>query len=353
VPETTLLDWYLGDRYEGVLEDFLAHEGIVVPDKLVGWVNKPNYVAGNWIADDRGARVASTSVPHQTKPINVAFFGSSTINGGNGVGGGQTISAYLDSEDIAASNFGSMLYSIDQSLLAYLENGANAGYDFVVVGIDDEVETASSLFVPLQSREEVNLPFLRPAFKEADGRLQPLIFGDGGQPTREDWPALLDYLAEHDTSYYMFETYKRWGLLPLASLGRTAYIRLRKAIWVGESYDAAIRLQLLIMGELVRDAAQYDAEVLFVKFSPLAGLTRSSYFVDRHKQDRYRRSLESSGMNVLFLDSVLAETGRPFGDFFRPDGVHLAAEANQIVADKLRAKILKMVDARQRNVSRE
>jgi hypothetical protein len=200
--------------------------------------------------------------------------------------------------------------------------------------------------VPLQSREEVNLPFLRPAFAEKDGRLEALVFGDGQQPTREDWPALLGYLEEHDTSYYMFETYKRWGLLPISSFGRDTYVRLRRALFVGDHYDAAIGLQLLIMQEFVRDAAQHDAEVIFVKFSPLGGMRRSLYLVDRYKDDVYREALESSGMNVLFLDSILAETGQPAAGFFRPDGAHLTAEANRIVSDKVRAEVVRIVDAR-------
>jgi uncharacterized glyoxalase superfamily protein PhnB len=78
---------------------------------------------GNWVIDANGARSTQPSHAGLVKATRIIFLGSSMVNGDTHVKNNETISAYVEDEDVDALNFGTMMYSdvLNGPMLALLQ----------------------------------------------------------------------------------------------------------------------------------------------------------------------------------------------------------------------------------------
>src|SRR5262249_15875247 len=150
------------------------------------------------------------------------------INGGNHVQNDETISAYLEDPQIEAINLGTMLYTLDQSFLAYRDRFHEYEANVVLVGIDSEpVAGLQHDYVPLRFPAEANMPYLKPRFAMRDGELSlvPVHPREMLAEALRSPAGFLDFLSGNDSFYFEFETFERFGLLPLSGGLRYFYSR--------------------------------------------------------------------------------------------------------------------------------
>ena len=341
VPEPVFLRWYLDDSEPRVIERFLAGEAELLPDAAAGWRNRPNVSDGNWVIDEHGSRSHRAVAREQERETRILFLGSSVINGGTRVTNDESISAYLEDPGVETLNFGTMLYSVDQALLAYRSRLADYGPQILVVGVHSDVEALSNVYVPFRNRAERFMPFVKPVLAADAKELR--VVGAVPQELLADAAGkqqLLDLTREEDSSWFYFETYKRLGVLPVASALRWGLIKLHQLSLLLDPDPEDTRRQLAIMTALVEEAEARGARVLFLKFPRLeefgGGVTAR---IVAQASARHDAALQASGLDVLSLRDIIADTGRSAADFYGVDGVHTTAEGNRLIAEAIRERL--------------
>jgi hypothetical protein len=339
VPRHVALSWYLGAEARRATRLFLDDRNpCLMYDALTGWRNRPGSGAETWRVDSLGSRSTHPLGLVKSRPRRLLFLGSSLINGNWRVTTGETISAYCEDSLTEAVNCATMLYSLDQSLLALRGGLHRLGADVVVVGLpDDPDEGLTNRYLPFHRRTEVLMPFFKPRFVLAGAttRLVPV-------PTCGQWrtlltdSALLDSLARSDGCFGDFESYRRFGLMPLSAGLRRALLASRKLSRLVAGRAEAGPLACLLMRQLVNEAAQCHARTVFMLLPERSATFPSPWrrlLTDRHAT--VLNELRREGFVVLDGREPLRASGLQPWELYQWDGIHYSPPANRILASRL------------------
>ena len=339
IPKSQYLSWYLGSGAVRATHEFLDGEAFLVPDKIAGWRNKPGVAIKNWILDTQGSRCAHRQPGSVKKSLRIMILGSSLMNGGTGVRNDQTISAYLEDNQVEALNFGTMIYSLDQCLLRYRSELYKYGARKVIVGVDSvPTEGLKNMYVPFRMREETNMPYLKPRFELSGGSLK-LVSVDpeaqlAGVPQSRE---LLEFLRKHDDFYPHFSNYCRTGFSPLAAWYQFLFYKVSNLSRYFLPEEGGNDLLLALMDQIVAEARKHGAEVIFVALPVQADFGRGG--IRRFLPDAYARTLRTiRSRNFVVVDArrVLLSSNEPVSQLFGEDGIHYRPAANKAIADALR-----------------
>ncbi len=264
------------------------------------------------------------------------------MNGGTGVRNDQTISAYLEDNQVEALNFGTMLYSIDQCLLRYRCELYKYGARKVIVGLDSgPTESLRNVYVPFRMRDETNMPYLKPRFELIGGSLKlvpvdPELQLAGVPRSRE----LLTFLRKHDDFYRYFSDYCRTGFSPLAASYQFLFYKASNLFSYFLPEAGRNDLLLALMDEMVTEARKHGAEVVFVMLPIRTDLDERG--VRRFLPDAYARTLRIvQSRNFVVVDGrrALLSSNGPVSRLFHEDGIHYGPAANKVIADALRTVV--------------
>jgi hypothetical protein len=347
MPPQVFLSWYLQDNYEQVIDDFYKHQLDLIPDAAAGWRNRPHVSKTRWVTGPHGERVNGEAQPapqQPTDPIRVLMLGNSMINGGLHIGNDQTLSHYVEDARIRALNLGSMGYSIDQALLDYQERLSKLGADVVVVGLTNDAHAVTNMFVPFRLPQERYMPFLKPRFTLDGPELRRENYAALSKDGKADPAHLIEYLKERDESFWRFESFMHFGLMPLSRSIHKLYLTMRSSVFGLEDYKQGLNLETRIISEFRQATEANGAKLLFVVF--VDPETDSQRFYKRFLPDHngmYLSMLSQTGADVLVVSRLLDATGRDKSGFYYADSIHLTPEANQIVAEAIREKIYELV----------
>ncbi len=330
---------YVPDKAKESTARFLRGENANIPDEVAGWRNKPNVELKNWVIDQYGSRSSHTlDLAHKSAPKRAAFFGSSMVNGGEGVNNQQTISAGIESDALESFNFASMAFAPDQSFLLYQKMADTLQADYVVVGLDaDPIEGLYNHYIPLKLHEEVGVPYLKPRFNLVDGKLQLV-------PMELQWLAQLDqpdafveFLRQNDHFYAKLKEYERCAFTPLAH----GICWLRNKVSSTLAYmDGKAHASDPLLEAVVRE---FDAQVkhrngkLIVMLFPSERMFHWGgvwkYFPDIY--DLRLNALRAQGIEVLDVRALFRASGKSADELFADDRHHFSAAGNRVVADGL------------------
>jgi hypothetical protein len=338
IPRSWYLSWYLGKKGREETHRFLKGEAYLIPDEWCGWKNKPNANRENWIIDEHGARSTHLFTTQPAKSTRVVFLGSSMINGGMHISNNETISAFLETDDIEALNFGTMMYSVDQCLQAYRHRLHRYNARVVFVGLDG-VPTAplKNLYLPFRMQKEENMPYLKPRFELDGGSLRFINTPVEALLSRvPNSPVLLQFLSGHDSFYPQFETYCRFNLMPLSAMTRFTYYKLINLLNYFRHDLEGDQLLVAVMNEMVREAEKHGAQGIFLTLPTRRTCTRPGIY--RFLPDVYQyyvNKLKNQGFNVVDIREIFYKCGQPFNQLFTADEVHYTPLANRIIAKAL------------------
>lgn len=335
---------YVQDKARVSTARFLRGENANIPDPDSGWRNKPNVQLHDWVIDRFGSRSSRPlDLQHKSTPYRAVFFGSSMVNGGEGVTNQQTISAGIESGQVESFNFASMAFSIDQSLLLYRTLADRLQADDVIVGLDaDPVEGLYNHYIPLKLREEVGVPYLKPRFAlEKDGQLR-LIPMDLQWLAQLDQPAaFLDFLRQNDGYYSRLRDYARCDFTPLAHGLCWLHNKAESSL---AYMQGAARASDPLLEAVVR---RFDAEVkqrngrLVVMVLPSERMFHWrgvwKYFPDIYALRV--QALQAQGVTVLDVRALFRASGKGADELFAADHHHFSAVGNRVVADGLRKQL--------------
>jgi hypothetical protein len=340
VPRHVALSWYLGPEAREATRIFLEdRHPFLLYDPLTGWRNRPGCGQGDWHIDRLGSRSTHALGVSKSRPHRLLCLGNSLVNGAFEVTDHETISAYCEDSLTEAGNFATMLYSLDQVVLAYQGGLDRFGADVVVVGLPTLPGNGlTARYVPFLQRSQVRMPYFKPRLVlEGDSlRLVPV-------PSRERWrrmlvsSAVLDTLVRDDACVGEFESYRRFGLTPIAAGLRQVLTRSRNLLRRVRGDMEDMPLARRLMHELVLAAARHDARVIFVVLPQRQEAFPTGW--RRYLPDHYGKmvaGLRREGFALLDAREVLRASGLPPRSLYNRDGNHLRPVANRLVAARLR-----------------
>ncbi len=270
------------------------------------------------------------------------FLGSSLMNGGTGVTNDQTISSFVEDSATEALNFGTMLYALDQTYLAYATDLFRFGASVVVVGLPaDPADGLTNRYVPFRARDEVNMPFLKPRFDLKDGmlvRMPPLPRALWEASLRD--PSFIDSLRTTDGYFAHFNAFERFGQTPLASGALFLVEAMRRLTGSVVKVTKEPLLQDAILRRL-SDACQANGASLILMLLPEQSVTFPSPW-RRYLPDHYAETvalLRAEGYVLLDGRAMLRASGLSPTDLYGPDGVHFSPDGNRVLGMAIRAKL--------------
>ena len=340
VPSSAYFRLYLNEKARQSTQRFLEENIAVIPDDVAGWRNRPDFEQGSWKIDEHGSRSAHPITMAREKPLRVLFLGSSMINGGNHVQNDETISAYLEDSQIEAINYGTMLYALDQSFLAYRERLHGYQANVVVVGIDsDPVAGLQNHYVPFRFPAEVNMPYLKPRFTMRDGGLS-LVPVHPRQMLAEALKSptgLLEFLSRNDSFYFEFETFERFGLSPFSGGLRYFYLRARSVYQSLFPAEEALVLFESLSDAMVKEGEKHGAKVVFLTLPDATAFGSSRW--RNYLPDRFGEALDAlkhRGHEVVDARNLLQQSKLPVTQLFLEDKAHYRPAANRVIAEGIR-----------------
>ena len=339
VPQHVALSWYVGAEARETTERFLADgHPFLVYDPLTGWRSRPGSGKDHWWIDSLGSRSTHPLGLQRSRPRRLLFLGNSMTNGGFDVTGLETIPAYSEDSLTEAGNFATMLYSLDQMVLAYESGLHRFGGDVVVVGLLTKPdEGLTNRYVPFRARRLL-MPYFKPRFvREADSlRLVPV-------PSLERWrslftsPAPLEALSRDEGFLGEFESYRRFGLMPLSAGLRQVCLRAENLARRMTVDEEDMPLASRLMRELVAGAARHHARAVFMMLPYRLDAFPPTW--RRLLPDHYGQALAGlrrQGFVVLDGRAQLRASGLPPAGLYLPDKMHYRPAANRAIAAGLR-----------------
>jgi hypothetical protein len=348
VPRNRALSWYLGPEARQATQRFLDDRHTYLTyDPLTGWRNRPNCGRDIFKIDSLGSRSTHPLGLHKGRPVRLLFLGSSLVNGGFRVTAEETIAGCSEDSLTEAGNFGTMLYSLDQMVLAYTGGLYRFGADVVVVGLPAQLGLGlTNRYVPFLQRSQVLMPCFKPRFVEAGDSLRVLPV-----PSIPRWralltsPSLVESIAVGEGSLDQFESYRRFGLTPVAAGLRQLSIRARNLRRLIHGTVISLPLAIRLMHHLESAAARHQARVVYMLLPSRQETSPVGW--RRRLPDAYGNALAAlrvQGFTVLDGRSSLLATGLPMDRLYEPDGIHYRAVANRALAGGLR-ELIKPPDA--------
>ncbi len=343
---TDYLSLFLKKEAKEATVRFFRNENSVIPDKMLGWVNKKNFKRKNWVIDEHGSRATHEFTEKPSKNIRALFLGSSMINGSSHVTNNETISAYLENNNIESLNFATMLYTLDQVFLMYKEYLTKYNSNIIIVGIDnDPVSGLKNIYIPFISPEEINMPYMKPRYKLVGDKLELIKFNldDFKMILNDD--SIVEGLKDKDGFYYVFDLYKHFGITPIAS----GFLYIYKKISNLEKYlkedltDNALLFS--IMDKMVREAEENNAHVIFITLADSVIYDKDN--IRNRLTDYYaiRKDLMlKKDYNILDSRELFRNSGYDIDDLYADDGVHLTKKSNKLIAEKLKSIIHKLIE---------
>ncbi len=341
VPQEWYVSSYIGEKARKATELFLSGQAMLIPDDITGWKNRPDIKRGNWRIDAEGSRSTHAVVLEKSRKRRVLFLGSSMMNGGTAITNDETISAYVEDANTESANFGTMLFTLDQCLLAYRYSLNRYKPDVLVVGIDElPMNGLQNMFIPFRNHEETNMPFLKPRFELKDGSLRLVRFAPNTLATLAGTPAVLDTLSRKDFYYYNYESYRRFGFLPLSYGLRSLYIKCINFLNYFADDRQSDLLAESLMNDMVSEARQNGARVIFLvlpdkKSTAPSGVYR--YLPD--VQGNKMKHLIAEGFTIIDGREIFRKSGRAESEIFQADEKHYKPAANRMIAEVLRKSI--------------
>ncbi len=340
VPRHVALSWYLGAEARHATRCFLEdRQPFLTYDPLIGWRNRPGCEQDNWKIDDVGSRSTHPLDLEKRRPQRLLFLGNSLINGGFGVKTAETISACCEDSTTEAGNFATMMHSLDQMVLAYAGDLHRFGADVVVAGLSAQPGVGlSNRYLPFLQRSQERMPYFKPRFvQEGENlRLVPV-------PTLDQWrtllrsPRMIDSIGVDEGCLYNFESYRRFGLTPLAAGLRHIAIRTQNLHRLRSGNLVAMPLVCRLMHMLADEALARHARAVFMLLPSRRELAPPPW--RRILPDYYDSVLAAFRRErFLVLDgrALLRASGLPPERLYAEDGVHFQPEANRVLAAGLR-----------------
>ncbi|MES2664285.1 MAG: hypothetical protein V4629_13380 [Pseudomonadota bacterium] len=352
IPEHFFLKAYLSERAEQSIQRFFKEESAVLPDELLGWKTKPNINKDYWKIASDGSRDSGQTEWEKTEVSKrVLFLGNSLINGGEGVTNRETISASLEeiakksNQPIATKNFATMAYGLDQSVLQYREQLHSTQAQWIVVGLNEDVNSAlTNQFLPFRIPDEDSLPFLKPQFYFANAKYDlaenpanisrlKTVLQDSNQAKN-----LLQSISEQDAYYSRFKSFSHFNWMPL-SRGISTLARKTETL---KSYffeqEKNYVLAQSILNHMNDLAQERNAKVIFVYLPSKQGYARSGVW--NYLPDYYAQRLawlQNSGVTILDGREMLKKSNGSIepSDLYIEDALHFTAEANKKFAEIL------------------
>ncbi len=343
VPDSFYLSLYLGKEAMEQTNLFLNKEDILLPDNNVGWVNKPNVKIRNWKINEIGARSKEKIQNETIKEHRVVFLGSSLTNGNTHITNEETISAYLENEQIESINFGTMMYSIDQSLLLYLNKVKKYNPDTLIVEIETGVLNGiKNNYIPFMIRSEKNLQFLKNRFVIRKGIITltdlDIIKELSSIPNNKN---LLKFLSENDNFYYNYNNFKRFGFTPIGGFFNWTFKKINtfKKDFI---YDQEGELILNhIMKYFTDEAGNNGTKVMFLYLPNRSALEQKWKY--KYLPDKYGLNLEKAknkGYITIDVREVLISSKKNPSELYAEDQNHYTPLANKIIAEHIRRLLI-------------
>lgn len=339
LPTRFYLAAYLSDPRSGeALRNFFNNQGILEPDPDTGWRSRAGVQHGLWVTDEHGSRSHEPlSVARQGPRTRVLFLGSSKINGGTELGREQTISAYAANERVETLNFGTMLFGVDQSILAYQRRLARFQPEVVVLGLDPGAdEPLLNVYLPYRNRDQVMMPLVKPRFEEKNlglTEVPPPLVLLRESPQRPE--ALLVFLQQHDGYQREFDDYRRYGFTPLVHGANRWWRKLAnaKALYAPGAPSEGERLLARLLLRF-RDELAHDDRRLVVLMLPNRDDVESSrpWQAAWLRHQRQRQLLTDQGLDFIDPREALRAGG---AGVFHEDGIHCTALGNRVIASEL------------------
>lgn len=338
LPGELYLGSFVNDAAEDAVTTFLEGDALLVPDSVTGWRSAPDQRREQWVTDGRGMRRSTREWGEGSTPLRVLALGSSMVNGGTRVSPDETLTAYLETDDLRAFNHGTMLYGVDQSLLAFQSRLADVRTDIVLLGVDAEpTGPLVNVYIPLRQPGELNMPFVKPRYHLVDGVLTRTeespnaVLAAGGV-------TLLDYFSEHDAYRWRFTAHKL-GFTPVNSFIQYVVGRARA---LGRRFrgppEADERLLDAVLAEFDAAVGARSASLVILAMPP----GRADMAPMPGTPDLFAERLErwsGQGFNVVDGRAALLEAPHALGALFGPDGGHLSPLGNEVVAEAVRRQL--------------
>ncbi|MFC2088227.1 hypothetical protein ACFLSX_01370 [Calditrichota bacterium] len=350
LPDHYYLHLYLSDKAIESFDNFVENKNEFLEfDPIVGWRNQPNSGRGKWQIDEYGARNTHSIDLHSTDKTRVLFLGNSLTNGGMGISGNETISAYIEDSSIETMNFATMLYSLDQSYLAYKHYLSKYNAQIIVVGLSgDPTAGLTNRYVPFWTPSEENMPIIKPRFKFNSDSLTlievpPLQIYKNILNNSE----LLHQLSETDGYYKDFFAFKLFGLTPITYSGWYIFKRGLNFVNLTNKNYNNLNLLVSIMHQLRNCVKSHGAKIIFMILP--SSQTTSENVWRKYLPDQYASMINFlKKENFIILDArkVLRESGKPLWKLYGEDESHYSAEGNYIIAMGLKKTINAIYDNR-------
>jgi len=336
---TDQLARYMGDTGKTNLERFYSGKTrAMLFDSVTGWRNTPGFEHRKWKIDTHGARSTAGFEMAKGEKKRVMFLGSSLVNGGEAVRNDQTMSAFVEDEIWEALNFGTMLFTIDQCLLAYVDRLHEYSPDVVVVGLSgNPTEGLTNRFIPLRMQSETSMPFFKPRFRIVGGDLESL-----GVPTPSsalelfEGSGILEELSSTDGYYSNFQLFRRCGFTPLTSslhrFGKRGFNLIRLLSPETEDQDLLIRL----MDRFRSEVTSRSGEIIFVVLPDQQKLEGGWRELLPDKYGNLVELMRHEEFEVLDGREILSAAGAPPSELYHRDRQHYTARGNEILGQAVR-----------------
>lgn len=345
IGDTQYFAWYVPDKAKQSTARFLRDENANIPDPIAGWRNKPNVHLGKWVVDANGSRSSHpVDLHHKGAPTRVVFFGSSMVNGGEGVDNQHTISAGIESDRIESLNFASMAFSLDQSLLLYREMANQLQADVVVVGLDsDPIDGLYNHYIPLMLHDEVGVPYLKPRFRLDNGSLDLVPIDLKWLADLDHAPQFVSFLQQNDRHYEKLIEYKHCDFTPLAHGACWLHDKVTSTMnYLNGGKLATDPLMEAEMAQFQKEVSAHGAKLIFMVLPNARMFYWSGYW--KYFPDVYAlriKALRDKGFAILDVRDLFRKSGLDGDALFWDDQHHFAAPGNRVAA----AGLLKMIQA--------
>jgi hypothetical protein len=333
VPMSTYVDWFQPPQAEESIRRFLVGDHLLEPDPVAGWRSSPMRTEGLWQTDERGARGPGAGTWGDEGLTRIMLLGSSMMNGTTAVSYAETISAELERDGFAALNFGTMMYGLDQSLLAYQSRLGGLGADVVVVGIDaDPHGPLSNVWVPLRRPSEIHTPFVKPRYTFADGVLEPVSIDPAALLGSENRDSLLDVVRRHGGYFNRFDRFVRFEQTPALAFLAWGLSGIERRLTGFETREDEQQLLDELLRVIRAEVERAGARLLLVAM-PLGQGEHPERQVAALR-DRVA-GWRAQGFDVVDVADLFSGIGISESTLYIADGVHLSAVGNATVANAI------------------